>query len=126
MKYKNKSVSMQSLRFKNNLAAIDAALRSINMNSEHDCHTMQECTQKIIDCSDKLSAADAVKMVEGLAQMLSIASARINEVSILTNLVTNKKYVPEASFLQIVKDPALCTSSNLPEVFGYHLHNYKY
>ena len=112
---KKTPLEWQENSFRQMLDSIKANIRKLTEIDEFDATILAESADKIIRQSNSLPGGEATEMLEGLSQLLNIASARVMEVHILMDVVSDPKYVQPTTLARIVKDPILQPSCNLVE-----------
>ncbi len=112
---KKNPLEWQEMYFRQALESIKNNLTQLAKIDSFDAQILSESAAKIVSRADSLSAGEATEMLEGLSQILNIASARIQEVHILMDVVSDPKYVHPNTLARIVRDPILWPSCNLVE-----------
>jgi len=106
--------------FKDNMDSISICLSNIKRMCPFDGETTTSSAQKIIDQLNALPADAAFQTTSGLSQILCFLAARMSDVTVLTQALSDPTCVPQELIRTIVSHPAMqnCSGNLLETLIG--------
>ncbi len=117
MEYDAKKLPLAEMEstFSQSLNQLNNKLHGCAKVNQYDADIFKRSVDKILECVNELSPGAATQLVSELENIINIASNRVNEVNILTNVLVSKKYISDRELFEIAYLPEMGRSCNLTE-----------